>query len=129
MNAECLRQAQVEGRVCFDLFAKHVAELLERSKRLRELVATRYPVIILDEFQDTNSDQWRVVQQLGLEGTLIVLADPEQRIYDWIGADPARLDQFRATFQHKEVRLPRRKLSSAGTEILLFGNEVYRKIL
>lgn len=123
-QAERLRQAQVEGRVCFDLFARQVAELLERSQRLRQLIATRYPVIILDEFQDTNADQWRVVQQLGREGTLVALADPEQRIYDWIGADPARLDQYRATFSHKEIELQGENYRSAGTEILLFGNEV-----
>ena len=123
-QAERFRQAKVQGRVCFDLFAHHVAELLERSKRLRQLIAARYPIIILDEFQDTNADQWRVVQQLGREGTLVTLADPEQRIYDWIGADPARLDQFRATFEHKEIVLQGENYRSAGTEILLFGNEV-----
>lgn len=124
LQAERLRQAKIEGLVCFDLFASHVAELLERSRRLRQLIAARYPVIILDEFQDTNADQWRVVQQLGRKGTLVALADPEQRIYDWIGADPARLDQFRATFEHKEIVLQGENHRSAGTEILLFGNEV-----
>jgi len=44
-QTELLRQAKVEGRVCFDLFARHVAELLERSKRIRQLIAARYPVI------------------------------------------------------------------------------------
>lgn len=124
VHAERLRQAKDEGRVCFDLFARHAAELLERSNRLRQLSAARYPLIILDEFQDTNADQWRVVQQLGRAGALVALADPEQRIYDWIGADPARLDQFRATFEHKEIVLQGENHRSAGTEILLFGNEV-----
>jgi DNA helicase II / ATP-dependent DNA helicase PcrA len=124
LHAERLRQAKLEGRVCFDLFAHHVAELLERSKQLRQLIATRYPVIVLDEFQDTNADQWRVMQQIGRAGRLVALADPEQRIYDWIGADPARLDQFRATFEHKEVVLLGENHRSVGTEILLFGNEV-----
>ncbi len=121
---ERFRQALTEGRVCFDLFASHVATLLERSQRLRQLIATRYPVFILDEFQDTNADQWRVVQQLGREGTVIALADPEQRIYDWIGADPERLNQFAATFNHTKIELQGENHRSAGTEILLFGNEV-----
>ena len=124
LHAERLRLARAEGRVCFDLFGSHVAELLERSTRLRQLIAARYPIVILDEFQDTNTDQWRVVQQLGLAGTLIALADPEQRIYDWIGADPARLDQFRATFKYNEIVLQGENHRSAGTEILLFGNDV-----
>jgi DNA helicase-2/ATP-dependent DNA helicase PcrA len=124
VHAERIRQAEVEGRVCFDFFANYVAELLERSKRLRQLISTRYPLIVLDEFQDTNGDQWRVMQQLGRASMLVALADPEQRIYDWIGADPARLDQFRAAFEHKEVVLQGENHRSVGTEILLLGNEV-----
>jgi DNA helicase II / ATP-dependent DNA helicase PcrA len=118
------RQALTEGRVCFDLFARYVADLMERSERLRKLIATRYPLIVLDEFQDTNADQWRVVRQLGKEATLMALADPEQRIYDWIGADPARLDQFRAEFKHTEVGMQGDNHRSTGTDILLFGNDV-----
>jgi DNA helicase-2/ATP-dependent DNA helicase PcrA len=121
---ELARLATVEGRVCFDLFARLVGELLERSDRVRDLVTTRYPFIVLDEFQDTNAEQWRVVQQLGRASTLLALADPEQRIYDWIGADPARLDQFRNAFEHTEVGLEGENHRSGGTDILLFGNEV-----
>lgn len=120
------RQARTDGRVCFDLFARYVADLLERSDRLRKLIAIRYPLVILDEFQDTNADQWRVVRQLGKEATLIALADPEQRIYDWIGADPARLDQFRVEYEHTEVDMQGDNHRSTGTDILLFGNEVLK---
>ncbi len=120
------RQARTDGRVCFDLFARYVADFLERSDRLRKLIATRYPLIVLDEFQDTNADQWRVVRQLGKEATLIALADPEQRIYDWIGADPARLEQFRVEFKHTEVDMQGDNHRSNGTDILLFGNDVLK---
>lgn len=124
VQQERQRQALIDGRVCFDLFARYVAELLERSERLRKLVAIRYPLVVLDEFQDTNADQWRVVRQLGKGSTLIGLADPEQRIYDWIGADPARLDQFRTEFEHTEVGMQGDNHRSTGTDILLFGNDV-----
>lgn len=123
-SKERLRLATEDGRVCFDLFASLVAGLLSRSERLRKLVATRYPFIVLDEFQDTNSDQWAVVQQLGRTSTLLALADPEQRIYDWIGADPERLNQFLAVFKAKEIPLAGDNHRSSGTDILLFANEV-----
>ena len=123
-NKERMRLAMEDGRVCFDLFASLVAELLSRSERLRKLVATRYPFIVLDEFQDTNGDQWAVVQQLGRTSTLLALADPEQRIYDWIGADPERLNQFLGVFKAKEIPLTGDNHRSSGTDILLFANEV-----
>ncbi|MCD8457463.1 UvrD-helicase domain-containing protein [Xylella taiwanensis] len=54
-----------------------------------------YPVIVLDEFQDTNSAQWGVIRALGECCRLMALADPEQRIYDRIGVDPAYLRSFK----------------------------------
>jgi DNA helicase-2/ATP-dependent DNA helicase PcrA len=123
-DAERLRLATSEGRVCFDLYAPLTGDLLHGSARLRRLVATMYPFIILDEFQDTNGPQWRVVQALGVCCRLLALADPEQRIFDWIGADPARLDQFRAAFEPDVIDLSTDNHRSAGTEIAKFGNDV-----
>jgi len=123
---ERIRLATNEGRICFDLFAPYVGDILHGSHRIRRLVATMYPVIILDEFQDTNEAQWRVVQALGEFCRLIALADPEQRIYDWIGADPARLDHFRQAYTPKEVDLCTDNHRSAGTEIATFGNDILK---
>lgn len=123
-EAERLRLAREDGGVCFDLFAPYVGDILHCSERIRRLLATMYPVIILDEFQDTNAEQWRVVQALGEFTTLIALADPEQRIYDWIGADPERLDHFRAAFTPAEVDLSTENHRSAGTDIGGFGNDI-----
>ncbi|WP_425057249.1 UvrD-helicase domain-containing protein [Rhodovulum visakhapatnamense] len=50
---------------------------------------------MFDEFQDTRPGQWRVVKALGERCTLNALADPEQRISELIGADPARLGHFK----------------------------------
>ncbi|OOZ45821.1 AAA family ATPase [Solemya velum gill symbiont] len=123
-NEERQRLAMQEGRVCFDLFAPYVSELLHRSERLRRLLATMYPVIILDEFQDTNEPQWHVVQALGIFGRLIALADPEQRIYDFIGANPERLNHFRDASAPTEINFSTENHRSAGTEIVDFGNDV-----
>jgi len=97
--AERTRLATEEGKVCFDLFAERVAVLLHGSKKVRDLVSTMYPFIILDEFQDTSAEQWRAVEAIGRSSTLIALADPEQRIFDFIGADPERLNHFIEAFK------------------------------
>ena len=123
-NEELLRYARTEGLICFDLFAQYVGEILHGSKRICKLISTMSPVIILDEFQDTNAGQWRVIQALGEYCTLLVLADPEQRIYDWIGADPERLNNFREAFAPTEVNLGGDNHRSAGTDIAAFGNDI-----
>jgi len=74
-----------EGLVHFDLFACLCARLLKGSIALRKIVSDVYPTIILDEFQDTNSDEWALIQILGENSRLIALADPDQRIYDFRG--------------------------------------------
>ncbi len=123
-DAERLRLARGEGRVCFDLFAPFVGDILLGSQRIRRLIAAMYPVVILDEFQDTNAEQWRVVEAMGENITLLALADPEQRIYDFIGADPARLDHFRAAFCPTEIDLGADNHRSTGTDIVAFGNDL-----
>lgn len=125
-NVERRRLAEQEGRVCFDLFATYVGDLFTGSERLRRLFATMYPVVILDEFQDTNAAQWRIVEAIGQFSRLIALADPEQRIFDFIGADPERLNHFREKFAPVEVDFGTTNHRSAGTEIGLFGNDILK---
>ncbi len=116
--------AKNEGKVAFDLFAPLVAEMLQKSKRIRELVALKYPFIILDEFQDTDADQWEVVSQIGKCTTLLALADPEQQIYRWKGADPMRLAQYQDRFGPEIVDFEQSNYRSPGTDIALLGNEI-----
>jgi len=125
-DAERMRLAINRGEVCFDLFAERVATLLEGSSKVRALISTRYPYIILDEFQDTSADQWRVVQALGLNSQLLALADPEQRIFDFIGADPERMEHFAATFAPSVHDLAADNHRSRGTEIAHFANDILR---
>ncbi len=125
-RAELQRLAFEEGRVCFDMFADLVAQILTGSSKLRKLVSSAYPVIILDEFQDTSAGQWLVMQQLGIDSTLIALADEEQRIYDFIGADPERLNHFKERFNPGEFDLGSENHRSSGTDITRFGDDLLK---
>jgi DNA helicase II / ATP-dependent DNA helicase PcrA len=113
-----------EGRICFDLFAPLVGNLLLSSDRLCRLISTMYPVVILDEFQDTNAPQWHCVSQLGKHGRIIALADPEQRIFDFAGADPERINHFRDAYAPVEIDFNTQNHRSAGTDIAEFGNDI-----
>ncbi|MBD8880280.1 exodeoxyribonuclease V subunit beta [Rhodanobacter sp. 7MK24] len=57
---------------------------------LAQLIATQYPVALVDEFQDTDPLQWRILQRcyVGVEGkALLLIGDPKQAIYGFRGAD------------------------------------------
>ncbi|MEY9185784.1 DNA helicase-2/ATP-dependent DNA helicase PcrA [Bradyrhizobium sp. USDA 326] len=123
-EAERTRLAEQEGCVCFGAFAPYVGKLLHASNKVRRLVAMAFPVIILDEFQDTTADQWNVVKALGTGSTLIALADPEQRIFEFAGAEAKRLQQFKDTFHPAVFDLNGDNHRSKGTEIATFADEV-----
>ena len=113
-----------EGKLHFDLFAQKCYEVLSQSSRLLQIISAAYPYIILDEFQDTNSDEWNLISMLGKHSTLIALADPEQRIYDFRGADPARVKQYIDYLSPKEFDFGSENNRSNGTDIVEFGNDL-----
>ncbi|RXU04293.1 DNA helicase UvrD [Pseudomonas syringae] len=123
-EAEKRRLFEQEGRLHFDLFAGLVSELFSRSDRLGAIFSDTYPIIIFDEFQDTNSDEWALVRQLGIRSRLIALADPEQRIYEFRGAEPKRVGDFLEVFGAAHFDFAGENYRSSGTDIATYGNDL-----
>ncbi|MEM9388077.1 MAG: ATP-dependent helicase [Pseudomonadota bacterium] len=116
-----------ESRATFDVFAHGVSTLLERCRALRCLVSNRYPIIIVDEFQDTDDDQWRMVHALRDHATLICLADPDQRIFDYQSTiDPKRVEMSKDALAPTVFDLGADNHRSPGGRILDFANAVLR---
>ena len=125
--ARFARQRQLfdeEGLVAFDLFPTLLVELFTRLEVLAEAYARAYPLIIVDEFQDTNADEWKMIFTLGQRSRLIALGDPKQRIYDFKGADPRRFDDFLAAFQPEPFDFGGENNRSAGTDIIRFADAI-----
>lgn len=119
------RLASEQGLYCFDLFAAGAADLLEGCAALRELIADRFPMIIVDEFQDTDDNQWRIVRALAEVTDVFCLADPEQRIFDYRDdIDPRRLDILREEIQVTEFDLGGENHRSPNAGILQFADAV-----
>lgn len=63
--------------------------LFSSFQEIRKFYQSYYPLLIVDEFQDTNSIAWKLLEQLiSPESQLLFLGDPLQRIYGFIGALP-----------------------------------------
>ncbi len=124
---ERLRLAREDGRYCFEQFAPSAAEVLNRATRARELVSRRYPIVILDEFQDTDDSQWELVKLLSRNSLLIALADPDQRIFDYDPkVDPERLNHLRHFLSPSEFDLGSANHRSPNAGILSFADAVLR---
>lgn len=84
-----------DGLVTYDQFAPRAAEILQRSTAARACFNAAHPLILVDEFQDTDEDQWALVRALSGGSDIIALGDKEQRIYGWRdGVSETRLDEF-----------------------------------
>ncbi len=93
--AEEDRLFQEDGRATYDQFAPRAADILERSAVVRDCFCSAHPLILVDEFQDTDEDQWRLIRALSENSEVIALGDAEQRIYAWRkGVSPERLNEF-----------------------------------
>jgi DNA helicase-2/ATP-dependent DNA helicase PcrA len=84
-------QARLARRSLFDLddVLLRSADLLLEDPTFAEQAHWRYRHLAVDEFQDVNPAQFRLVRALmGERADLCVVGDPNQSIYGWNGADP-----------------------------------------
>ena len=122
---EAKRLAAEEGRYVFGEFASAANKLLVGSKAVAKLIADKYPVVILDEFQDTNDSQWELVKTLSLRSRMVFLADPDQRIFDYdkhVSAE--RLQHLRNDLRPAEFDLGGDNHRSPNSGILAYANAV-----
>ena len=82
--------------------------LLEEMPAIRKQISRIYPYVCVDEFQDTNLTQYRLISKIVNPSTknLFVVADDDQIIYQWNGADPERLKALKRDFDMDVLQLP-----------------------
>jgi ATP-dependent DNA helicase UvrD/PcrA len=113
-----------EGLIGFDHFAELASSILEQSPKITQIISGAYPYIMLDEFQDTEAFEWKLIKLLGTHSSLMAMADLEQRIYEFRGASVTRIPEFVEEFDPVRVDLGRENFRSPGTDIATFGNDL-----
>ena len=72
-------------------------ELLHNNEPLRDSYRERFEHILIDEFQDTNSIQYRWLKLLGQpRNNITAVVDDDQSIYGWRGAKVENMNLFQA---------------------------------
>jgi superfamily I DNA/RNA helicase/RecB family exonuclease len=90
----------------------HRAVLLSERSEVRAALRSRYRAVFVDEYQDTDPAQVRLLTALAGDGAdLVAVGDPDQSIYAFRGADVTGILDFPAAF-------PRRDSSPADIKVL-----------
>jgi DNA helicase-2/ATP-dependent DNA helicase PcrA len=118
---EALRAA---GAVDFDDLLLLTEQLLDRFPKIRAAEAARFDHLLVDEYQDTNGSQYRVVKALAAgHRNLCVVGDDDQSIYGWRGAEVAHILNFRKDWP--EAKVVRLEINYRSTrEILAWANRL-----
>jgi superfamily I DNA/RNA helicase len=130
-EAEFLYQDYLEElgptRLDYDSLLLKLLELFNKHPKIREIYRSVFKYILVDEFQDTNPLQFRVLDSLvfgNLEKDasrtpVFILADKEQAIYRFQGASLENIELAKNKFQCHEIVLDTNYRSNAE-EILSF---------
>ncbi len=101
--------------VDFDDLLGETLRLLTDRPDVREKYQRRYRYIHVDEYQDTNHVQYRLVKELASEhGNLCVVGDPDQSIYGWRQADIRNILEFERDFPAAKTLLLEQNYRSTG---------------
>jgi DNA helicase-2/ATP-dependent DNA helicase PcrA len=110
------RQLSAANAVDFDDLLVRVVRLVEdpEGQAGRE-IAARFRHVLVDEFQDVNQIQYRLVRALTASTrNLCVVGDDDQSIYHWRGADVRIVRHFRDDFPDAEVVKLEQNYRSSG---------------
>ena len=104
------------GYLDYTSILEHAARALESDEALRERLRARVRHVIVDEYQDVNPIQERVVRALAdLGAWLCVVGDDDQSIFQWNGANITNILRFTERYPGaRTVRLQENFRSSAA---------------
>lgn len=110
---EALRKA---GAIDFDDLLLYTARILDINPEIKDELNARWKYLLIDEYQDTNSVQFKIASLLaappaplpGMEDepsqpNICVVGDPDQAIYGWRGADISNILDFEEHYPGAQV--------------------------
>ena len=122
-----LREAVLEsGQVVFEDLIYSAIQLLETNEAARDYFRDQWKEILVDEYQDINPSQYRLVKGLlGDRKQLFVVGDDDQAIYGFRGADIGNIERFCEDFKEStQIRLEWNYRSVPN--VLYLANEIFK---
>ena len=93
-------ELRTSGAMDFDDLIAETVRLFRNHPEVGSRYRDRFRHVLVDEYQDTNHAQFRLIQALtGVTGTVFAVGDDDQSIYGWRGADLRNVLDFETTFE------------------------------
>jgi DNA helicase-2/ATP-dependent DNA helicase PcrA len=101
---EYQRRLRESNAVDFDDLLLDVVQILTENPEIRQDLDNRFRYVLVDEYQDTNLAQYRIIAGLSRDyPNLCVTGDPDQSIYGWRGARIENILRFEADYPQAAV--------------------------
>ncbi|MEZ4744150.1 MAG: UvrD-helicase domain-containing protein [Bdellovibrionota bacterium] len=98
------RQLQLNRAIDFDDCIFKVVKLLREFPEIKAKLSEKYRYLLIDEFQDTNSSQFAIIEEMATEHlNVCVVGDDDQSIYSWRGAMYETMEKFKTTFPTTKI--------------------------
>jgi DNA helicase II / ATP-dependent DNA helicase PcrA len=98
------RRLRESNSLDFDDLIVRTIDLLERDDKVREKYQNKFEYILVDEYQDVNVAQYRLIALLGAKHkNVTVVGDDDQSIYSWRGSDYRMILRFEQDFPGAKV--------------------------
>ncbi|HTU69623.1 MAG TPA: DUF3553 domain-containing protein [Candidatus Baltobacteraceae bacterium] len=98
------RRLRESNSLDFDDLIVRTIDLLERDEKVREKYQNKFEYILVDEYQDVNVAQYRLIALLGAKHkNVTVVGDDDQSIYSWRGSDYRMILRFEEDFPGAKV--------------------------
>src|SRR5215475_13334240 len=118
MFAEYDKRLRKSNALDFDDLLIKTVELFDKFPAVAERYSARFPYVMVDEYQDTNRQQYRLVRHLTrLHDNICVVGDEDQSIYSWRGADIQNILSFEKDYPR--VRIIKLEQNYRSTKTIL----------
>ncbi len=98
------RSLKLHAAFDFDDLLVCTEQILVENDKVRREEASRYDHVLVDEYQDTNGTQYRIIQALAIDHrNLCVVGDDDQSIYGWRGAEVRHILNFKNDWSEAKV--------------------------
>ncbi len=117
-----------EKKINFSNLQRLVLHLLRENNKVAKELRDRYKFIIVDEYQDINPIQAKIIHELAKpKFNLFVVGDEDQSIYGFRGADIEQFRSFERRYKKYGVKVYKLKINYRSTKNIVVNSEEFIK--